>query len=144
MHVHSRKVALSHLSRKYSPYSCRKAGENGENPIQCFPRGSGQHCRRKIERVVVLILMGQQCKAENPVECCPGFSTLHCIKNNPLQLCSNTIATKLCRSKPYPITFERLQKTLHEKENCAKLYSLSTLGTTLHRSKSYGLLFESL
>ena len=87
-----------------------------KNLFNVVQEGPDNFAEEEIIRIVVLILMGQHCTVENLMEFCPEGFTLRCIRNNPLQLCANTIATKLHRSKPYAIMSERLQKTLHKRK----------------------------
>ena len=50
----------------------------GQNPMQCCPRGSRQHCIGKIMCINVSTLLGPYFTGKNPMQCCPRGAKQHC------------------------------------------------------------------
>ena len=114
----------------------------GQNPMQCCPRGSRQHCKRKILRDFVLILLGQHCTEktlcsvdrealDNIAEEKFLFNVVLILSEqkyacqNPMQCCPRGSRQHCIRKNPV---------------QCC----LNTLGTILHRSKPYVMLPKRL
>ena len=77
----------------------------GQNPMQCCPGGSRQHCKKKKKILCnfALTLFGQHCTGQNSMQCCPKDSRKHCIRKNPVQCCLITLGATLHSWKPYAI-----------------------------------------
>ena len=73
-----------------------------KSPVQCCPRGSKQHWKKKILSSVVSIPTRQHYTSKNPIQCCScGLRKQSCSTGkNPVQCCLNTPRTTLPTRSP--------------------------------------------